>query len=499
MTIIPGQHRPERERDDLLALLALCARQAAVQCKPVLLSISLRVRHIDPLAVLLASLPASQAPDGWHAYFEHSAADTAIAGMDAVWSAAFHGPERFRLARNAARELLADAVHAGDVDAPFVGPRCFCAFTFEDDAAQAAAFAPANVFLPRWQVSRHDGVYTAVANLLVEADAPLEAVADRVLAAHEKFRDFEYGAENPSAENQLNATELGGAWFGPAVSAALEHIATGTLQKVVLARAWRAALPECFSTGPVLEHLRERFPACHTFSFSNGSGSVFIGATPERLAEVSARRLRTEALAGTARRGTYAADDARLGAALLTSDKERREHAAVVDAILAALHGVGVAARAEGAARLALFAGVQHLRTPVVADLPEGVHILDLAAALHPTPAVGGTPRADALALIRELEPSPRGPYSGLLGWFDAQGEGLLLVGIRSAVIGNEDGASASSSTGNKPLTATFRAGAGIVTGTSPERELLETDTKSRVIRDGLPCGVLGTSPISCS
>jgi menaquinone-specific isochorismate synthase len=126
----------------------------------------------------------------------------------------------------------------------------------------------------------------------------------------------------------------------------------------------------------------------------------------------------------------------------------------------------------EGPARLTLLPGVQHLRTPLTAALPEGTHLLDIAAALHPTPAVGGTPRAPALAFIREVEPTPRGPYAAPLGWFDAQGEGLLVVGIRSALAEPE------------AQRIALCAGAGIVSGAIPERELLETETKSCIMRD---------------
>jgi menaquinone-specific isochorismate synthase len=520
MILLPGQHRPERERDDLLALLALCAHKAAELRRPVLLSISLRVRHIDPLAVFLSP----KAPGGWRAYFEHPAGDAASAGMDAAWSAVFNNPEnpvnpanadvpdnpanpanpsRFRLVRDAAAALLRDAVHAGDIDAPCAGPRFFCAFTFEDTAPHGAPFAAASVFLPRWQAARKDGTYTATANLLISADTPLETTADNVLAARREFGNFEcappstqtgttishhshnshnshhsHNSQHPPPPDAPTAppafpTELGAHWFAAGVSNALSRIAAGELQKVVLARAWRAALPPDFAVGPLLERLRERYPACHTFSFSNATGAAFLGATPERLLEVAAGQLRTEALAGTAPRGTHAAEDARLAAALLGSDKEHREHAAVVDAILANLRAAGVSARADGPPRLVPLAGVQHLRTPVSAALPAGTHILDLAAALHPTPALGGVPRDAALAHIRANEPAPRGLYAGPLGWFDAAGEGALFAAIRSALLDGH---------GNLE----FRAGAGIVAGASPAAELAETDNKSRAIREAV-------------
>lgn len=476
MLTLPGQHRPERARDDLLALLALCARQAAEKRHPQLLSITLRVRHIDPLAVLL---PA-QNPRDWHAYFEHPADDTAVAGIDAAWQATFTGAARFAQARDAARALLENAVHVGDTDAPFAGPHFFSAFTFEDDPAQNShgTHAPASLFLPRWQVARRDGAYTAVANVLIDADTPLDATADRILAAHRRYHNFEYDAESPESPETtgrpapLPLTELGGDWYAGGVQNALRRIADGTAQKIVLGRTWRAVSPAPISLARTLEHLRERFPACHTFSFSNGTGATFLGATPERLAVVGQNQLQTEALAGTAPRGGHAGDDARLGAQLLGDGKEQREHAAVVDTLLDALQALGAVTQSVGPARLVSLPNVQHLRTPITAALPPGTHLLDIAAALHPTPAVGGVPRSVALAAIREIEPVPRGLFAGLVGWFDAAGEGRLLVGLRSALVNG--------------TAATLFAGAGIVAGADPARELAETQAKLRAMHEAL-------------
>jgi menaquinone-specific isochorismate synthase len=117
-------------------------------------------------------------------------------------------------------------------------------------------------------------------------------------------------------------------------------------------------------------------------------------------------------------------------------------------------------------------ANVQHLHTPVRAALPAGVRLLDVLARLHPTPAVGGSPRERAVAHIRELEGFPRGLYAGALGWVDARGDGEFFVGLRSALI---DGAR-----------ARLYAGAGIVAGSSPEKEFTETELKFRAMQEAL-------------
>ncbi len=465
MTTPEKTYRPGHEREDLLALLQKCARRAGEKKCPQLLSITLRVRHIDPLAVL----QAVQRADDRHAFFELPSEDAAIAGIDTAMQMTVSGKKRFKQLRAFAGKISANAVIAGDVDAPFAGPHFFCEIEFEDDS-------PAKIFVPRWQVARHEGNYTAVANVAVDENTPLESAADRILAAHRRYQHFEYknDAGEPDAGNATPPalTEIGGDRYADAVRRALEKIRAGECGKIVLARTFRAESLSPISVPRALELLRARFPACCTFSFSDGSTGTFIGATPEKLAAVSGNKLHTEALAGTAPRGIRASDDARLGAGLIESEKDRREHETVTEEIIARLKKAGIDAKADGAPRLLELPNVRHLRTPISGTLPPEAHLLDIAEILHPTPAVGGTPREAALKAIAEIEPQKRGPYAGLVGWFDAAGNGRLSVGLRSALV-----------SGN---TATLFAGAGIVAGSVPEEECRETTAKLSAMRDAL-------------
>jgi menaquinone-specific isochorismate synthase len=222
----------------------------------------------------------------------------------------------------------------------------------------------------------------------------------------------------------------------------------------------------------MLNGLRQRFPDCYAFSFANGRGQSFIGASPERLVRASKGVLETEALAGSIRRGAGASEDAALAAALLASEKDLREHRDVLDDIVARLTPLGLALEHAAKPQLRRLANVQHLDTPVRAVLPEAVRLLDVLAALHPTPAVGGSPREAAMARIRELEGFPRGLYAGALGWLNARGGGEFFVGIRSALV---DGAK-----------ARVYAGAGIVAGSAPEKEFAETELKFKAMLDAV-------------
>jgi menaquinone-specific isochorismate synthase len=222
----------------------------------------------------------------------------------------------------------------------------------------------------------------------------------------------------------------------------------------------------------MLNGLRQRFPDCYSFSFTQGRGPSFIGASPERLVRVSKGILETEALAGSIRRGATASEDAALASALLRSEKDLREHREVLDDIVARLSPLGITPEFPPQPHVRRLANVQHLDTPVHAALPDSVHLLDVLAAMHPTPAVGGSPREPALARIRELEGFPRGLYAGALGWLNARGGGEFFVGIRSALVEGSQ--------------ARVYAGAGIVAGSTPEKEFAETELKFKAMLDAL-------------
>ena len=260
--------------------------------------------------------------------------------------------------------------------------------------------------------------------------------------------------------------------YRAAVARAVAMIEEGRFEKIVLARCRELTAAGALHPLKVLNALRQRFPDCYAFSFANGRGQSFIGASPERLLRVEQGTLLTEALAGSAPRGRTASEDAALGGALLGDDKELREHRHVVASIDRRLAPLGLRMVHAALPGLRRLANVQHLHTPVSAALPAGVRLLDVLARLHPTPAVGGSPRVAACAHIRELEGFSRGLYGGPVGWLDHRGGGEFLVGIRSALI---DGARARA-----------YAGGGIVAGSDPDRELAETDLKFKALLEAL-------------
>jgi menaquinone-specific isochorismate synthase len=472
MTILPLNPAENSSPEALRGFLGECQRAASHAGRGQLVSISLEIDALDPLAVLESIFE----PGERHFYVERPAEGFAVAGAEAVLAFTTQGPSRFAECQQFIDETLANTIAVGVQGAAFSGPHFFTAFSFFDAVEAGEPFEAASVFVPRWQVALAQGRTMAVANLLVEADSPIDVLTERVWRARKKFGAFDYSAPEfseaaPGAVPEVR--EVGGEGaYADSVSRATARIEAGEFEKIVLARAKEVTADRPLHPLRVLNGLRQRFADCYAFSVANGRGQSFIGASPERLLRVDGGELLTEALAGSIRRGGTASEDAALGAALLRSDKDRREHAFVLQSISRRLEPLGLTLNFNAVPGLRRLANVQHLFTPVQARLPAGVRLLDILACLHPTPAVGGKPRAAALPRIRELEAFPRGLYAGAIGWLDASGRGEFFVGLRSALI---DGP-----------TARLYAGAGIVAGSVPEREFAETELKFRAMQDAL-------------
>ena len=254
------------------------------------------------------------------------------------------------------------------------------------------------------------------------------------------------------------------------VARALQEIGEGRYRKVVLARALDISLTRA-RTGDILSALAERYPGCFVFKYER-AGRAWLGASPELLASVKRGRVEAVCLAGSRPRGAEAVEDDRLANELLSSAKEREEHELVRAAIATGIEPFCVSFEHSATPAVVRMANIQHLRTPFAGTLKAGANVLDIAASLHPTPAVGGSPRAEALEAIDRLEGMDRGWYAGPIGWMDFAGDGEFAVGLRSGLVGPEG--------------ARIYAGAGIVAGSNPANEYAETETKLRPLLDSL-------------
>lgn len=268
--------------------------------------------------------------------------------------------------------------------------------------------------------------------------------------------------------------------YAASVAQAVSEIGEGTLHKVVLARSLEVAAGHVLDPRRLLHHLRAVEPHAYAFAVpaagSRAPVASLVGASPELLVSRLGRRLRSNPLAGSAPRSGDPEEDREHAQALVDSPKDREEHAIVVDAMVNVLRTFCEELVWDPEPILHETANVWHLSTRfrgVLRDPPAGS--LELVAALHPTPAVAGAPRAEALAAIRRFEPFDRGHYAGAVGWMDANGDGEWVIALRCAELEGDR--------------ATLYAGAGIVAASVPEREVDETERKFRAFLDALRWG----------
>ena len=454
----------------LLAFLKDCRDQANTAGHAQLVNISLDVYHIDPLAVLEAVYEERNQ----HFFLENPLFDQAIAAIETVRAKTACGKDRFGKIKAWAERLLENTIFTGNTKFPYCGIHFFCCFNFFDQGQDLPGFPAAQAFVPQWQVSRKDRYSLAIANCIIDGATSLEVVAKKILAAYQRYSTFPYNSSSPTERKPAHWTRLGEVGevgeFERSVVQATKAIHEGKFEKVVLGRAIDFRANRFITPLALLDRLRNRFPTCHTFSYSAGREGTFLGATPELLVSVKKGRLRAEALAGSVARGRSAGQDAAYSLSLLNNPKDAREHRMVVDSIARRLRSLGLEPVAGDRPRLLKLPNVQHLLTTIRADLAKDIHILDVVKRLHPTPAVGGAPGGAACKAIQGYESFVRGPYAGPIGWFDAHGDGEFVVGIRSGLL-NRD-------------TIRLFSGSGIVRGSTPKNEKLETNLKFKAMRE---------------
>jgi isochorismate synthase len=283
-------------------------------------------------------------------------------------------------------------------------------------------------------------------------------------------------------------TPSGGPWrvrpvpepavYAESVGEAVRRVERGDLDKVVLARTLELSSPADLDTPAMVQRLARRDPRGYTFATPTGPGRTLLGASPELLVSRRGRHIVANPLAGSAQRSPDVAEDVRAAAALLESAKDLHEHAVVVQAVLEALDPLCSELSVPPQPTLVRTATMWHLSTTVAGELavPDGhgrrPTSLELALALHPTPAVCGTPTGRARGLIGELEPFDRGFFTGVVGWADESGDGEWVVTIRCA---EAEGRS-----------LRLYAGAGVVSASVPESETEETAAKFRTFLDAV-------------
>jgi menaquinone-specific isochorismate synthase len=354
------------------------------------------------------------------------------------------GADRFTSGEKWLRELADSAVVTDEVGVPGSGLVGFGSFTFDPACDGSVLVVPATL------LGRRDGQawLTTVTDGASRRLGPLAARQPVTTPGEVRWSDG--GLSAPQWEQ--------------AVAAAVARIRAGELRKVVLTRDLNAVASAPLDVRMLLARLAARSPDSYTFACAG-----LTGATPELLARREGNEVTSLVLAGTVARGGTRAEDEALSAVLLASAKDAEEHRYVVDSVRDALAPLCETLEVAAEPELLRLPDVQHLATPVRGTLAGTASALALAAALHPTAAVCGTPTEAALELIRELEGMDRGRYTGPVGWVDDRGNGEWAIALRCAEI-----------SGSR---ARLFAGGGIVADSVPSAELAETQAKFRPMR----------------
>jgi isochorismate synthase len=424
-----------------------------------LVSTTVEVEVEDPCAAVFASRLAT---DRWFCWEQPDRDGFALAAVGSAHEVISRGPSRFS-------ELAADCatlVNRRLVDEPEglpagAGPVWAGGFAFAAEGSRAghwSSFPPALLVLPELSLLRAGGRTWLTLNAIAGGDQ--REVAGRLAALVE--RPLPMLDPGPRGAATIVSVTTPGV-YESAVAAAVERIRAEELEKVVLARAVSVEATTAHDPAAVFGAMRELFPSCFCFCAGSPEGA-FLGASPELLVRRRGAGVATVALAGSTRRSADPAVDDHLGEQLLRSAKDRVEHRIVANRIGRKLGPRSVWVETDDEPVVVKVANIQHLATPVHAQLAEPLSAVELAGLLHPTPAVGGEPDGDAQAAIAELEDLDRGWYAGPVGWMDATEDGEFCVALRSALL--------------RDRTAHLFAGAGIVADSDPASELAETELK---------------------
>lgn len=400
---------------------------------------TVEIAEDDPIAAVeLLSLLPTDSPLTWLRRGE------GLVGWGVAARAEFTGAERFSRAQRWWHRWLRTVAVDDQVGLPGCGPVAFGSFAFDHSPGTSI------VIVPQVLVGRRAGRtwVTTVGDV-----APVLEVQPA-----------------PMGPEQVRWTDgtLGEARWAQAVTATVARIEVGEVDKVVLARDLRAEVTGPLDERYLLEQLHLDYPECWTFGVAG-----LVGATPELLVRRSGSAVTSRVLAGTVRR-TDPSTDAAAAAALLASDKDLNEHEYAVRSVADALAAHCTDLDVPTGPVVLRLANVQHLATDVTGVLADGAPALALAASLHPTAAVCGTPTERAWDIIRTQEGMARGRYAGPVGWFDRNGDGEFGIALRCGEVDQVGGS------------VRVFAGCGLVAGSTAESELAESAAKFAAMRSAL-------------
>ncbi len=414
-----------------------------------------------------------QLAEGQERFFWQNGRDqTTYAGFGIAAQLMAWGSGRFQEIKRKIESLFADAVRLAE-QPDLASPRFFGGFAFRDDFTPDntwSVFHPAHFILPHYQLVKSGDQSWLTINALLAEDEDLAGIhlqLHEALQARLELLVAANGLDNTAISAppplKINFPMTYAQWVD-SINLAVSQIKGSDLEKVVLSRVCELRSKERIDVCHALAYLNENYKECTRFLFEPRPYHAFYGATPELLLQTKNVEIETMALAGSIRRGQDNSEDELLQRRLLNSAKDRYEHGLVVDSIYRRLQALDIDIEVPAQPAIYTLSYIHHLLTPIKGRLQKTTGVLPLLEALHPTPALGGSPRNLALAFISRAEPVPRGWYAAPIGWVDANMDGQFAVGIRSAVA--------------QERRVWLYAGAGIVAESVPHKEWLETSLK---------------------
>lgn len=477
MTLQTGARSPftltASDRERLCARLNLALQRARRSGRPTLATITCPLpQDVDPASVVCAS---RRPGEPWFAFEQPDRGGAALAGLGEVVCLEASGSDRFATVADRWRSLSARAVADSPGDQGGGGPVAVGGFAMAPEGGSTPAwhgFEPASLLVPEVALAREerDGEPRVSMTLaaLVEPDDTCEELLRALNSRLEELEAAPLPLLDPAPTGRFQVSSgMPPEHYEAAVGRAVELIRAQRLQKIVLAREVQVHAPFSYDPAAVFGVLRDAFPSCFVFCVGRGDATL-VAASPELLVRREGQRVSTIALAGSTRRSADPAVDAHLGERLMRDESYREEHAIVARRIERTLNRYAIWVTTAPEPTLVRIANIQHLATPIRAQLAAPVEAIELAGLMHPTPAVGGEPSAAALELIPALEGLDRGWYTGPVGWTDAAGDGEFCVALRCALL-----------RGN---VARCYAGNGIVRNSDPVAELAETEIKLQAL-----------------
>lgn len=449
-----------------------CQKRCQETKDSLMVSVTQSLSLVEPLAILQHFTSV----DERHFYWENQQKNCAIVAWDSCEEKLITGNNRFQKVQNFIDIYRDKIVEFGEKGLPEIGLKFFTTFTFFESSGLSSPFPKATVFIPKWQITRYQDSCFLTCNFALWEKADLVAIQEEINRQILQIENvakclinlpFSYADFQQIKKNNLQQQKQ----FKKAVMAALEDIQSKQITKIVLSHYLDVTSPFPLIPCSSLNYLREKYRGCYIFSVGNKQGTSFIGATPERLFSLRKKQLVSDALAGSAPRGKSVIADQKIAKTLLESEKEKREHQAVSNYIIKQLEQLGLTPTSSPRKLLKL-SNIQHLWTVIQAEMSSAINPLEIVAQLHPTPAVAGVPSAIACEKIQQYETFDRALYAAPIGWLDTQGNAEFMVGIRSAMINKNQ--------------ARLYAGAGIVAGSNPEKELAEVKLKLQTMLKAL-------------